>query len=429
MIKVCLVNLGCSKNRVDSEAVLGLFNDKSNFEIVVDETIADLIIVNTCAFIHDAEDESFDTISYLETLNKKLVVLGCLVEKYRDILHKKFPKVDLFVGFKDFKNLGSLLNNLLNIDDFKQYDIFNRIEEDNEFSIFLKISEGCNHKCGFCIIPNLRGTYYSLPLVDLVNYAKNAVKRGIKEINVIAQDTAYYGKDFKDKNITLSTLLKVLDDIEGIEFIRVYYIYPNELTEEIVQTIKNSKHIVPYFDLPIQHASDRIIKLMNRNDTYESLSNMYDYIKKEIPDAIFRCTLIVGYPTETEEDIEILEKYLNDHPYHHIGVFTYSNEKLAYAYKLNPQIDEQVKIERKDRIMRLAKKLSYELNKKMIGKQYKAIVVGEDNGTYLVRTSFNATDDIDGDIYMKTNKNHKLGDIVEIVITDAFVYDLYSKEI
>lgn len=429
MIKVCLVNLGCSKNRVDSEAVLGLFQDKNRFEIVVDENDADVIIINTCAFIHDAEDESFDTIRYLETLNKKLIVLGCLVEKYHNELKKKFPKVDLFVGFKEFSHLSKDISSLLKIDDLNDYNIFDRIKEDNAFSIYLKIAEGCNHKCGFCIIPNLRGTYYSLPLDELVSYAEKAIKSGVKEINVIAQDTAYYGKDFNDKNINLSILLKKLDDIPGVQFIRVYYLYPNEITEDIIQTIKNSKHIVHYFDLPIQHASDRIIKLMNRKDTYKSLSNLYNHILKEIPDAIFRCTLIVGYPTETEDDIAILEKFLNDHPFHHIGVFTYSNEKLAYAYHLKPQINEDIKIDRKERIMRLAKKISYNLNKKMIGKQFKGIIVGEENNTYLVRTVFNASDDIDGDIYLKTSKNHNLGDVIEIEITDAFVYDLYSKEI
>ncbi|HBS10619.1 MAG TPA: 30S ribosomal protein S12 methylthiotransferase RimO, partial [Firmicutes bacterium] len=182
MIKVCLVNLGCSKNRVDSEAVLGLFQDKNRFEIVVDENDADVIIINTCAFIHDAEDESFDTIRYLETLNKKLIVLGCLVEKYHDELKKKFPKVDLFVGFKEFSHLSKDISNLLKIDDLNDYNIFDRIKEDNAFSIYLKIAEGCNHKCGFYIIPNLRGTYYSLPLDELVSYAEKAIKSGVKEI-------------------------------------------------------------------------------------------------------------------------------------------------------------------------------------------------------------------------------------------------------
>lgn len=427
MIKICLINLGCAKNLVDSEAILALFDNDTRFSITTNETEADILILNTCAFIFDAENESFETIKNLEKLNKKLAVLGCLVEKYKDSLKKKFKKVNVFIGFKDFIHLPDILSNLMNEKIDRTYTVFNRIKDDPN-SIYLKISEGCNHTCGYCIIPKLRGNYYSYPLNDLVSYAKKVVSEGVKDINVIAQDTTYYGKDFKDKT-NLSTLLKKLDEIEGIDFIRVLYLYPSEVDDELIETIKNSKHIVPYFDLPIQHASTKILKLMNRADTYESLLDLVNKIKVKIPLAILRCTLIVGYPYEEDEDIEILKEFLLKTKFNHIGCFTYSNEKLAKAHSF-PQIDAEIKLKRKDEIMEIAKSISYETNKEMIGKTYRGMIIDSENeSTYLLRSSFNAPDDIDGNIYMKTSKEHKLGDIVKFKITDAYVYDLYSEEI
>ena len=334
MINVSLINLGCAKNQVDSEAILSLFDDKENFSIVTDLDCANVIILNTCAFIHDAETESFNFINDLkEYKNKdtKIVVVGCLVEKYHDLLKKKYPYVDIFVGFKDFLNLPSLISNLIKQKINKPYSVFSRIDEPSSFSTYIKISEGCNHNCGYCIIPLLRGKYYSYPFEDIVNYVKNSISKGIKEFTIIAQDTSYYGKDFKDNSKNISYLLKTLDDLEGIEFIRVLYLYPNEVDDEFISTVKNSKHVVPYFDLPIQHASTKMLKLMNRNDTYESLIYLVKKIKNNIPEAILRSTIIVGYPNETEEDIEILKEFLSITKFNHVGVFTFSNEKNTKA--------------------------------------------------------------------------------------------------
>ena len=430
MIKVCLVNLGCAKNTVDSQAILGLFKDEKEFEITIDVEEADVLILNTCAFIHDAETESFETIEYLEKLGKKLVVVGCLVEKFHDDLIKKFPKVDLFVGFKDFIKLPKLISKLINKDINVPYSIFNRKLEEDPISIYLKISEGCNHNCGYCIIPLLRGKYYSYEYEGIINYAKEAAANGVKELTVIAQDTTYYGKDFSDKKITISTLLKELDKIEGIEFIRCLYLYPDEVDFELIETIRDSKHIVPYFDLPIQHASDKMLGLMNRYDTYESLTNLVSTIRREIPNAILRCTIIVGYPGETDEDFEKLKTFLALNKFHHVGVFTFSNEKNTKAYDLPDHVAEEIKLQRKEELMNFQKKISFKLNEEMVGKKFKAIVLEQQKtNRYLVRTAFNAPDDVDGDIFMISDKQHNLGDIVEVEITDAFVYDLYSKEI
>lgn len=430
MIKIGLINLGCAKNRVDSEAILALFSSDNNFLITTDINEADVLILNTCAFIHDAEKESFACIEELEKQNKKLIVVGCLVEKYHDELKKKFPNVDLFIGFKDLIKLPSLISSLINCPITQEYSVFNRIHEENEFSTYLKISEGCNHNCGYCIIPLLRGKYYSYPFDKIINYVKDSVKRGIKEFNVIAQDTSYYGKDFVNQNITLSTLLKAIDEIEGVEFIRVLYLYPNEVDLELIETIKNSKHIVPYFDLPIQHASSKMLSLMNRNDTNESLTELVKMIRDNIENPILRCTIIVGYPEEQEEDFQILKKFLNENKFHHVGVFTFSNEKNTKAYTLKNHLDEETKENRKSELMNFQKKISFKLNEELVNKCFKGIVVDEyKTGVYLIRTSFNAPDDIDGDVYMSTNKSHKVGDIVNVRITDAFVYDLYAEEI
>lgn len=430
MINVSLINLGCAKNQVDSEAILSLFDDKEKFSIVTDLDCANVIILNTCAFIHDAETESFNFINDLkEYKNKdaKIVVVGCLVEKYHDLLKKKYPYVDIFVGFKDFLNLPSLISNLIKQKINKQYSVFSRIDEPSSFSTYIKISEGCNHNCGYCIIPLLRGKYYSYPFEDIVNYVKNSISKGIKEFTIIAQDTSYYGKDFKDNSKNISFLLKTLDDLEGIEFIRVLYLYPNEVDDEFIATVKNSKHVVPYFDLPIQHASTKMLKLMNRNDTYESLISLVKKIKNNIPEAILRSTIIVGYPNETEEDIEILKEFLSIAKFNHVGVFTFSNEKNTKAYSLNNHLDEKTKELRKMEIIQHQKKISYSLNLAMVGKSYKAIVTDQvDENTYLVRTSFNAPDDIDGDVYLKTTEKLLLGDVVKVKVTDAYVYDLYT---
>lgn len=428
-MKVCLINLGCAKNFVDSEAILSLVNSK-DFEIVTDENEADLIIINTCAFIHDAENETYDTIQYFKNLNKKLIVVGCYVEKYKKSLYDKFPFVDEFVGFKDFLKLPKIIEKVTKIKINKPYDIFQRVEEENSFSTYLKISEGCNHSCGYCIIPHLRGKYYSYDEDKILEYVKNSVSKGIKEFTIIAQDTSYYGKDFLKKEVTLAGLLRKIDQIEGVKFIRVLYLYPNEVDDELIKAFKECKHVVPYFDLPIQHASDKILKLMNRFDTYESLTKLISNIRKEIPNAIFRCTIIVGYPHENNRDFNMLKRFLTQNRIHHVGVFTFSNEKNTKAYNLSCHVDEDIKEARKQELMNFQRKISYELNKEMVGKEYEGIVIGEKgNNTYYIRTEFNAPDDIDGSVYMVSNKKHNLGDIVKVKIEEAFVYDLYSTEI
>ncbi len=430
MINIGLISLGCSKNTVDSEAILALFK-KDEFKIVNKLDECDCIIINTCGFILDAKQEAIETI--LEALKyekAKIVVCGCLVERYLDELKEEIPEVSLWIPFKDYPRFASLVSSLFNIENSSDFDIFNRVLSTKPYTAFLKISEGCSNFCGFCAIPYIRGRFHSFDFNSLIDEAKELAKSGVKELVVVSQDTGRYGTDFKDKNINLLTLLKELVKIDGIEFIRLLYLYPEEVSDELIEFINNEPKMTHYFDIPIQHVSNKILKLMNRRDTKESIENLFNRIKEKVKDPIFRTTIIVGYPYETEEDIEELKNFIDKYHFNHLGVFTYSKEEGTYGAKLDNQVDEEVKVERKEEIMQHQASISYIENKKMIGKTFKAIITDKINNIeYNVRCGYNAPDEIDGNIILKTEKAHNEGDILNIRITHAFVYDLFAEEI
>ena len=425
MIKICLVSLGCVKNLVDSEAILAIFRS-GDFEIVSAPKDSDVIIVNTCGFILDAKIEGIDTILEMAKYKKKLVVIGCLVERYYDELIKELPEVDLFVRFKDeYQKLPSLISDLLKLDKpLPNIDFSSRIISTDSYTAYLKISEGCDNFCSFCSIPYIRGRFKSEKMDKLVNDAKNLVKQGVKEIIVIGQDPTSYGKDLHDGS-NLTKLLEELDKIEGLEFIRCLYLYPDGITDELLSLYKNSPKFPHYFDIPIQHASNKILKAMNRKHSKEDVINIYNKIKAIMPDAILRTTLIVGFPNETIDDFIELKEFISKYKFNHLGVFTYSREEGTVAYKMKNQIKKDIKEKRKEEIMSLQADISYQLNKELIGKRYRGLIIGKDKNEYLVRTSFNSPDDIDGNIYRVYNT----GDIVNIEITHAFVYDLFAKVI
>ena len=429
MIKICLVSLGCVKNLVDSEAILAIFRS-GDFEIVSAPKDSDVIIINTCGFILDAKIEGIDTILEMAKYKKKLVVIGCLVERYYDELIKELPEVDLFVRFKDeYQKLPSLISDLLKLDKpLPNIDFSSRIISTDSYTAYLKISEGCDNFCSFCSIPYIRGRFKSEKMDKLVNDAKNLVKQGVKEIIVIGQDPTSYGKDLHDGS-NLTKLLKELDKIEGLEFIRCLYLYPDGITDELLSLYKNSPKFPHYFDIPIQHASNKILKAMNRKHSKEDVINIYNKIKAIMPDAILRTTLIVGFPNETIDDFIELKEFIFKYKFNHLGVFTYSREEGTVAYKMKNQIKKDIKEKRKEEIMSLQADISYQLNKELIGKRYRGLIIGKDKNEYLVRTSFNSPDDIDGNIYLKTDKKYAVGDIVNIEITHAFVYDLFAKDI
>lgn len=430
MINIGLISLGCSKNTVDSEAILALFN-KDNFKIVNKLEDCDCIIVNTCGFILDAKKEAIETI--LDVLNykkAKIVVCGCLVERYLDELKKEIPEVSLWIPFKDYPHFASLVSNLFNIENSSNFDIFNRVLSTKPYTAFLKISEGCSNFCGFCAIPYIRGSFHSFDFDSLIKEAKELAHGGVKELVIVSQDTGRYGCDFKDKNINLLSLLKELVKIDGIEFIRLLYLYPDEVNDELIDFINNSPKMTHYFDIPIQHISNKVLKLMNRRDTKESIITLFNKIKERVVDPIFRTTIIVGYPGETKEDLNELKEFLNEYHFNHLGVFTYSKEEGTYGAKLPNQVDEDEKLRRKDEIMQEQASISYIENKKLIGKRFKCIITDSlNNNEYYVRCGYNSPDEIDGNIILKTGKKHQDGDILNIEITHAFVYDLFAKEV
>lgn len=431
MINIGLISLGCSKNTVDSEAILEVFKSSKDFNVVNNIKDSDCIIINTCGFIEAAKKEAIDNIlECIEYKNKKIVVCGCLVERYVEELKKEIPEVDAWVTFKDYLRIGDIVASLFNIKNDIEFDIFKRTLSTKKFTAYLKISEGCSNYCGFCAIPLIRGKFHSFDYDSLIKEAKELAKSGVKELVIISQDTLMYGADFKDKNVNLLSLLKEIEKIEGIEFIRLLYLYPEELSDELIDFINNSPKMTHYFDIPIQHISNKVLKSMNRRDTKESITALFNKIKTKVKDPIFRTTLIVGYPTETIEDLNELKDFINEYHFNHLGVFTYSLEEGTYGATFKNQIDEKEKEKRKELIMNEQKRISYQENKKLINKVYKAIIVKKNNNNeYYVRCGINAIDDIDGQILLKTSLNHNEGDIVYIKIKEAFVYDLIAEEV
>ncbi len=430
MKKIALISLGCVKNQVDSEAILTLFKEP-DFKIVDDLEEADAIIINTCGFIEDAIRENINVILKAAEYKKVLVVVGCLVERFYKEIQKDIPEVDLWVKFKDeYKYLPSKIQELFPDEKVgSKFDIFDRITADSNYFSYIKISEGCDNFCAFCAIPFIRGRFVSLPEDDIVAYANKVVKEGAKEIVLIGQDPTSYGKDLKGQNINLVHLLRRIEPIEGLEKIRMLYLYPDGITDELIDFVKTHKKMSHYFDIPIQHCSDSILKLMNRRDTKASTEEVLDKIKKEIPDAILRTTLIVGFPGETHKEFNELKEFIEKYKFNHLGVFTYSREKGTKAAILPHQVQSRTKAKRKEEIMQLQARISYELNKNMVGREFDAIVFKVNKNDYSVRCDYNAPDDIDGNVILKTDKVHKVGDSVRIKIEKAFVYDLIASEI
>lgn len=429
-IKIGLVSLGCAKNQVDSEQVLGMLND-SGFEIVSSPSIADVIIVNTCGFISSSKEESIDTILEMAKYNKKLIVIGCLVERYLDELKKELPEVDLFVPIREYHLLKDKINQLMN-NSAVLYDFSyqHRLPVTPHFTAYLRISEGCNNRCTYCAIPLIRGGFKSRPFDEVIDEARILASRGIKELVVISQDTTRYGSDFENPK-TITNLLEELLKIKEFDFIRLLYLYPDEIEDDLLRLIATEPRLTPYFDLPIQHASSKILKSMNRRGDKEFLLDLINNrIRKIVPNAILRTTIIVGFPGETDEDFNELLEFVKEIRFDHLGAFTYSREEGTASYDFNDQVDEDVKNTRYQKLMREQRKISYLNNKEHIGKIMEGLVVGiYKDGSYLLRSWWNAPDDIDGNIIFKSHKQLQLGQKVRVRIIGCYGYDLEGEEV
>ncbi len=427
-MKVGFISLGCSKNLVVTEEIIGLFK-KHNYEIVDDASDADILLINTCGFIESAKDEGIKTIlefaDYKEDKLKYLIVTGCLVERYEEELKREIPEVDLFVSIKDYNLLWNKIDNLINHkDDSDLLSYKNRVLTTGDTMAYLKIAEGCSNYCTYCAIPYIQGKYISRKYEDIIDEANLLAKKGIKELVVIAQDTTKYGIDLYGKS-RLAELLNDIAKIPGIKWIRFLYSYPETIDDELIQVVKNNKKICHYFDLPIQHINDRILKLMNRKSDGQSIRNLITKLRKEIPDVILRTTLIVGFPGETEEEFNELCEFVKNSKFDRLGAFAYSAEDGTPAAKFKEQIDEKVKIQRQNKIMEIQQEVSKELLSNRIGKTYECLIENiSDDGEYFIGRSYMDVPSEDGVIYIKFNPEYMINEFVNVEIIDSLEYDL-----
>lgn len=440
MRKILFISLGCDKNLVDSEVMLGLLH-KAGFALTDDEREADVIVVNSCCFIGDAKEESINTIldmaRYKEIgVCKALVVTGCLAERYKEEVLTEMPEVDAVVGTSSYDHIvevvQSVLEHHIHTQTFESIDITptrtaNRLVTTGGHYAFLKIAEGCDKHCTYCVIPQVRGHYRSVPMEDLLAEARSLVDGGVKELILVAQETTLYGVDLYGEK-TLPKLLRELAKIPGLVWIRIQYCYPEEITDELIQTIREETKVCSYLDIPIQHASDSILKRMGRRTTESAIREMIAKLRHEIPDLALRTTLISGFPGETEEDHETLMHFIDDMEFDRLGVFTYSQEEDTPAAAMENQIPEEVKEERRAEAMELQQEISLEKCQDMIGRTVLVMIEGKvaDENAYVGRTYRDAPG-VDGYIFINTDQELMSGDFVHARVTGALEYDLMGE--
>lgn len=435
-MKLGLISLGCSKNTVDSENMLGILVKEKQLELVEDLEEADVVIVNTCAFINDAKEESIQTIlemaDYKKDGNlKKLVVCGCLSERYKDELIKEIPEIDAVVGTGDVDKIGEVVDSIQNGNkeikvgslDFLPTSKTPRMLTNYPHSAYLKISEGCDKKCTYCIIPSLRGELRSRTIEDVVEEAKILASDGVIELNLLAQEITEYGKDIYG-NRMLPELLKELVKVEGIEWIRLYYMYPNSISDELIEVIKDEPKICNYFDVPIQHISDNILQNMGRAKSGDYIRSILGRIRGRIPDATIRTTVIVGFPGETEENFEELKEFIKEFEFDYVGVFKYSREEDTVAYDLPNQIPEEIKEKRWSELLNIQGEIVERKNERFIGETVDVIIDGvSTESEYMLEGRMRSQAlEIDGKV-LTSDGTANVGDIVKVKLEQNFQYD------
>lgn len=436
-MKILFVSLGCDKNLVDTENMLGILKNKG-FEFTDDEWEADIIAINTCCFIGDAKQESINTILEMaehkkDARCKVLVVAGCLAHRYQDEIIKEILEVDAFVGTSSYDKIADMINSVL-----EEKGISNFVEDANRMPMveadrivttpgyyeYLKIAEGCDKHCTYCVIPKVRGSFRSFPIEYLVNQTKKLVEGGVKEIILVAQETTLYGVDLYGKK-SLPKLLHNLGLIEGLEWIRILYCYPEEINDELIEAIKNEPKVCHYLDMPIQHASDNILKRMGRRTSKQELTDIVAKLRREIPDIALRTTLITGFPGETDVDHEEVMQFIDECEFDRLGVFTYSREEDTVAAQMPDQIDEEIKGKYRDELMQLQQEISADRSAAMIGRIVRVMIEGfipEDN-TYVGR-SYKDAPNVDGLVFVECDRELMSGDFIDVKITGSTEYDL-----
>lgn len=437
--KLLFISLGCDKNLADSEAMLGLL-DQEGIQIVDDEAEADVIVINTCCFIHDAKEESIQTIlemaEYKKTGSlKALVVTGCLAQRYQQEIITEIPEVDAVLGTTAYDKIGEVIRDALSgngqvllkdIDDLVFMDTKRLVTTGGHYA-YLKIAEGCDKHCTYCIIPKLRGKYRSIPMERLVKEAEELAEEGVKELILVAQETTLYGKDLYGEK-SLHILLKKLCRVEGLRWIRLLYCYPEEIDDSLIQVIREEKKICRYLDIPIQHASDEVLKRMGRRTGRRQLEDTVRKLREEIPDIVIRTTLITGFPGETQEQHQELMEFVDEMEFDRLGVFTYSPEEDTPAAELPDQIEEEVKEARRAEIMELQQEIVFARAKEQIGKEFLVMIEGKvaDENAYVGRTYMDAPN-VDGLIFVNTEEELMSGDFARVKVTGALEYDLIGE--
>lgn len=439
MKKVLFISLGCDKNLTDSEEMLGMLVE-NGYEIINDETEAEVIVINTCAFIHDAKEESVNTILEMarykeEGTCKALLVTGCLAQRYKEEIVGEIPEVDAVLGTASYDEIIKALNQVFSGESFLEFKDINSLPKHSRKRVittggyfeYLKIAEGCDKHCTYCIIPKLRGNFRSIPMEQLLSQAEYLAEQGVRELILVAQETTVYGKDLYGEK-SLHILLKKLCQIPGIQWIRVLYCYPEEIYPELIQTMKEEPKICHYLDLPIQHCSDRILKRMGRRTTKQELVDIVETLRREIPDIILRTTLITGFPGETQEDHEELMEFIDTMEFDRLGVFTYSPEEDTPAAIMPDQIDEEVKLDRQAELMELQQEISLDKGNDKIGSVVEVMIEGKvaDENAYVARTYGDAPN-VDGYIFVNTSTELMSGDFARVHVTGALEYDLIGE--
>ena len=422
--KINVITLGCSKNTYDSEVLMGQL--KSNNKNVVHEEEGNIVVINTCGFIDNAKQQSIDTI--LENVKKKneglidkVFVTGCLSERYKPDLKKEIPDVDKYFGTTE---MPSLLKHLGA--DYKHELIGERLLTTPKNYAYLKISEGCDRPCSFCAIPLMRGKHKSVSIEDLVSQAKILAEKGIKELILIAQDSTYYGIDLYGTR-SLSKLLKELVKVDGIEWIRLHYAFPNGFPVDVLEVINSEPKICNYIDIPLQHISNKILKSMKRGASMEKINDLLQMFRDKVPEIAIRTTLIVGYPGETNEDYELLKEWVKNTKFDRLGCFTYSHEENTGAYKLIDDVPQKIKNERLNEIMEIQSQISWELNQKKIGKKFKVLIDRKRGNYYVGRTQYDSPD-VDNEVLIQADTNFlRVGEFVDVKIIEASDFDLYAE--
>lgn len=444
-MNVGFISLGCSKNLVDTEMTIGLFK-KNNFKIVNNPEQADIIVINTCGFIESAKQEAINTIlemaEYKKNKCKYLIVMGCLVQRYKEELQEAIPEVDLFIKYKEYDTIWEQIEKVIDKNEKEEsknitkeelltnkcgLEFSNRIISTGRNFAYLRIAEGCSNRCTYCAIPYIRGKFVSRKMEDILKEAQELVNEGYKEIIVIAQDTSKYGIDIYGES-KLAELLDKLSKIEGIKWIRFLYTYPESITDELIKVVKENKKICKYFDIPIQHISDTVLKRMNRKSNGESIRKLITKIRKEIPNVIIRTTVMVGFPGETKENFEELYEFVKWAKFDRLGAFTYSKEDGTPAEKLDNQIHPMTKKSRYNKIMSLQQQISDENLKKQIGNKLEVLIEDESfDGKYYIARSENEVPDIDGIIYVEKSEDELLDKFVKVEIIGNKDYDMIGK--